>query len=412
MRAGAVDADPAIESNRGLFVLLRHGLISADSHANLKPDDFVTRMSSTRWGDRIPQVREVEQDGRSVERWVVDGRVMSTRCVANCAAVMGDPLRRTYPQRWEEVPRIAYEPLERLSAINADGVDGEVLFFNDPLDSLALPFLKDADFELACVQAYNDALAEWRAAADQYITLALVPYLGGGAAAAQEVRRAAELGHRGIIMVAQPSMADDRLPNVNDRSWDPLWEALQELHMPVNWHAHAGIRLLPPKWQSHQALRRTAAFVVQPQFVSNFLLSGIADRFPRLTLVCAETGTGWLSYVFQACDRVWEQSGSGRDDGRSKPSDIARRQIRTTFWYETAGIKARSLLGTENIMWASDYPHGTSTYPRSVQSVDAVLEGVDDADRRRLLCENVLATYGVEYEDQRESERAATLIRS
>ncbi len=392
-------------------MLLRHGLISADSHANLKPDAFLSRMSATRWCDRIPQVREVEQDGRSVERWVVDGRVMSIRCVANCAAVMGDPLRRTFPQRWEEVPRIAYEPLERLAALDADGVDGEVLFFNDPLDSLALPFLTDPEFEFACVQAYNDALAEWRAATDQYITLALVPYLGGGAAAAQEVRRAAGLGHRGVIMVAQPIMADHRLPNVTDRAWDPLWEALQELHMPVNWHAHAGIRLLPARWQSLQALRRTAAFVVQPQFVSNFLLSGIADRFPDLTLVCAETGTGWLPYVLQASDRAWEQNGF-REDGQSKPSDIARRQIRTTFWYETEGIKVRDVLGSENIMWASDYPHGTSTYPNSRASVEGVLEGVDEDAQRKLLCENVLMTYHVEFEDHRDANRTATLVRS
>ena len=376
-------------------MLLRHGLVSADSHACVTPDAFTARMSRQRWGDRIPQVREVEQDGRLVERWVVDGRVMSTRCVVNCAAVMGDPLRRTFAQRWEEVPRIAYDPLARLQALDSDGVDGEVLFFNDPLDSISLPFLADAEYELACVQAYNDALAEWRRASDHYIPLALVPYLGGGEAAATEVRRAHEQGHRGVVMVAEPSMADPRLPHFTDPAWDPLWATCQELAMPVNWHAHAGIRLLPPQWQKLQALRRTAAFVVQPQFVGDFLLSGLADRFPGLVLVCAETGAGWLAYVMQSADRRWERDQMWRDGARTRPSEIVHRQVRVTFWYERAGIGMRDLIGVDNILWASDYPHGTSSYPRSWELIDKVLAGVGDAERRKLLCENVLRVYGV-----------------
>lgn len=377
---------------------LRHGLVSADSHASLPPDAFLSRMSS-RWGDRIPQVREVEQDGRVVERWVVDGRVMSTRCVTNCAAVMDDPLRRTFPQRWEEVPLHVYDPLARLRALDADGVDGEVLFFNDPLDSLALPFMADPEYELACVRAYNDALADWRRASDHYIPLAFIPYLGGGEVAAAEVRRAVEAGHRGVVMVAQPSMADSRLPHFNDRSWDPLWATCQELGVPINWHAHAGIKLLPPEWQQHQAMRRTAAFVVQPQFVSNFLLSGVADRFPGLTLVCAETGTGWLTYLMHACDRVWERDRRWRDGAPTRPSDVLRRQVRATFWYERAGIRMRDVIGVDNVMWASDYPHGTSSYPQSWQLIESVLGGVGEADRRRLLCDNVLRVYGITAED-------------
>ena len=43
---------------------IEHGLISADSHVTFDRDDFTSRMSEQTWGDRIPQVVEVEIDGQ------------------------------------------------------------------------------------------------------------------------------------------------------------------------------------------------------------------------------------------------------------------------------------------------------------------------------------------------------------
>ena len=42
---------------------IRFGLISADSHAAFSRDDFTSRMSASKWGDRIPHVAESERDG-------------------------------------------------------------------------------------------------------------------------------------------------------------------------------------------------------------------------------------------------------------------------------------------------------------------------------------------------------------
>ena len=131
---------------------------------------------------------------KPVERWFVNGKVVGERGTVNCPTVMGDPLRKTFPQRWDEVPKIVYDPAERLKGLDSDGVDGEVLFPNDPVQSATF-FQGDAEFELACVQAYNDALAEWRQHSDRYIPLALIPYLGthrgrGGGSASAPSRRA------------------------------------------------------------------------------------------------------------------------------------------------------------------------------------------------------------------------------
>jgi predicted TIM-barrel fold metal-dependent hydrolase len=66
------------------------------------------------------------------------------------------------------------------------------------------------------------------------------------------------------------------------------------------------------------------------------------------------------------------------------------------FWFETEGIKLRHLIGIDNIMWESDFPHVASFYPRSWDSVERVLEGVSPDDRRKVLYENALCVYQLE----------------
>ena len=147
---------------------IRYGLISCDSHAQLHKGTWTSRMSKAKFGDNIPQLREtsdkehmVRASDKPVERWFVHGKVVGERGTVNCPTAMNDPLRKTFPQRWEEVPAFVYDPIERLKALDRDGVDGEVLFPNDPIQSGTF-FQGDAEFELACVQAFNDGLAEWR----------------------------------------------------------------------------------------------------------------------------------------------------------------------------------------------------------------------------------------------------------
>jgi predicted TIM-barrel fold metal-dependent hydrolase len=132
---------------------------------------------------------------------------------------------------------------------------------------------------------------------------------------------------------------------------------------------------------------------VQPQFLPNLIFSGIADRYPRLNWVCAETGAGWLGYLMEACDHVWERQKLWREQVRSRPSDVFRRQIHVTFWYEKAGLQMCRALGLENLMWASDYPHGTSTFPESWELVDETTAGIPATDREDLLFRNVRRLY-------------------
>ena len=383
---------------------IEYGLISCDSHGQPDKDAFTSRMSKAKWGDAIPHLVKTDDKAhmrvpydRIVERWSVNGKIVGDRGVSNCTAVMDDPMRKYFPQRWEEVPSYVYNPKDRLGALDMDGVDAEVLFPNDPFQS-GVVFEGDAAFELDCVRAYNDCLAEWREVSDRYAPLVIIPYLSGIEVTLAEVVRAANKGHRGITMLAEPSQTLSGLRHFNDPYWDPLWDLCQEMEIPIHWHAGAGTDIFMERWKGYtanqsQAMGPSGNFCAPAQYIPNLIFSGIMDRYPRLKWVCAETGLGWVNYLLEGCDHEWERRHLWTEGIVTRPSELFWRQIYVDFWYEKAGVQQRHLIGVSNIMWESDYPHSTSTYPESWSFVEGTVEGVPRHERDQMLYGNALKLY-------------------
>jgi predicted TIM-barrel fold metal-dependent hydrolase len=53
------------------------------------------------------------------------------------------------------------------------------------------------------------------------------------------------------------------------------------------------------------------------------------------------------------------------------------------------------LIGADNIMWGSDYPHPDGIWPDSQQCIQADLAGVAPAVQHKILCANAGKLYGL-----------------
>ena len=389
---------------------IKYGLISCDSHAQEHREAFTSRMSKSKWGNRIPQVVETNDESamavpidHTVDRWMIDGKFTETRGTVNCPTAMGDPMRKTFPQRWEEVPKFVYDPVLRLEAQDKDGVDAEILFPNIAGQSGELFANYDADFELECVRAYNDLIIEeWLPVADRYVGLAIIPYKSGIDATIAEITRSVRSGHKGIIMLSEPSQNVEGLAHINDPHWYPVWDTCQDLDVPVHFHGSGGMRKLTiDVWPGYtrnqaQAMGPAASFGLQAQSIPNLLLSGILGRFPRLKVVCAETGLGWVNYIIEACDHEWERRHLWTEGLTIRPSDLFHRQVYVDFWYESAGVEQRHSIGMDNIMWESAFPHSTSTWPESWAFIERTLKDVPENERFQLMAGNAIRLYKIE----------------
>ena len=72
------------------------------------------------------------------------------------------------------------------------------------------------------------------------------------------------------------------------------------------------------------------------------------------------------------------------------PSDFFRTHIYVTFQEDKLGLQTLpAMIGTDTLMFGSDYPHAESTWPRSQEFLADMLQGQSDDVRRKLVHDNV-----------------------
>jgi predicted TIM-barrel fold metal-dependent hydrolase len=186
--------------------------------------------------------------------------------------------------------RGGWDPAQRLKDMDQDGVAGDVLYTTL---GFRMFWIKDAGFQRACFQAYNDWLAEFCAHSPKRLKgLALIS-LYDPKQAAIDLADCAKKGLAGAIIWASPP---DDLPFHSD-SYDPFWAAAQELKMPLSLHEFAGFKWVD--WDSNSKKRTVAQAINSHEVEQTFatlIVSGVLERFPNLKVVSAELNCGWVPF--------------------------------------------------------------------------------------------------------------------
>jgi len=373
---------------------LRYGLISVDDHVLEHPRVWEERLSRAKWGDRIPHVEQ----SNGAEHWVVDGRTMPLTGRGSVGALLPD--RASSPAHWSDVPPQAYDPSERLIAMDVDGVDVSVLYPTVAgLAGETFGQLQDAELELACVQAYNDwLLDEWAGVSPRFVPQCVVP-LAPVEAAVAEIRRAVGAGHRGVVFPATP-MLQRELPHINELVYDPIWQVCEELDVPVCFHSGSSARLEFPLYpELSPALQAALSVVNRPlaaiSVFSNVLYSHILVRHPRLKVVFADSSLGWGAYELELADHEFERQRLQLEPDEVRPSELFRRQCYLTGCFDRAGVDLRAYIGLNNILWETNFPQASSPWPRSWNAIEISFPNVPEEERRQLLVGNAQQVYGL-----------------
>ena len=72
-----------------------------------------------------------------------------------------------------------------------------------------------------------------------------------------------------------------------------------------------------------------------------------------------------------------------------------KRQCYLVGWYDRASLRVRNYIGTENILWSTQFPSATSTWPDTQEALAKSFEGVDINDRQKILWENAAKLYKI-----------------
>jgi predicted TIM-barrel fold metal-dependent hydrolase len=75
------------------------------------------------------------------------------------------------------------------------------------------------------------------------------------------------------------------------------------------------------------------------------------------------------------------------------PSDFFHRNVVLSFQEDAVGIRLRDVIGVDNMMWGSDYPHSESTFPQSRKILAEILAGVPDDEQAKIAGGNTARVY-------------------
>jgi hypothetical protein len=85
----------------------------------------------------------------------------------------------------------------------------------------------------------------------------------------------------------------------------------------------------------------------------------------------------------------------GLDQLSKTPSEYVREHVRFTFQDDKTAYRDPDMVDSGCLMWASDFPHTDSTYPHSQQTISTQTAHLSDAQRTRIIRDNVVSTFGL-----------------
>jgi predicted TIM-barrel fold metal-dependent hydrolase len=366
-------------------------IVSADDHVLEPPHLFEGRVPA-KFADAVPYVVEDEE---GLPFWVVDGGHIPIT-IANGSSGRPPSEWANTAQRFEDFRPGVGDSTLRLADMDLNGVWASLCF-----PSLVWGFagrvfasMRDPDVGLACVRAYNDWMTEEWAGPhpDRYIPCQL-PWLADPGTAAAEVEANASRGFRAVTFPESP----DRLgfPSIHSGAWDPFFRACEETGTVINLHVGASGWVQRPSVESPVEVAVALFPVSGISAVVDWLYARVPLRFPGIKVALSEAGVSWVPMVMERLDHAYRYVDASGAWTRADPhpNDVVRRN----FWFSSiedpSAFRMLDIIGDDQIMVESDYPHGDSTWPDTQQVIRSDLGHLDRRTIQKIAYGNAAALY-------------------
>ena len=338
-------------------------------------------------------------DGDWCDVWLFDDLVTPTGLLHAPAGVPREE-QRNIPAVYEDFRDGTWDQTARLADMDLNHVDAAINYPNIFPRFAGQGFLERADKELAlaCLRIYNDwMIDDWCAGAGRgrLIPLTLVP-LWDPLLAAEEVRRCAAKGSFAIAF--SENVAKLGQPSLYSGAWDVLWEACRESDTSVSMHIGSSSSM--PTTSDDAPLATSMSMYAQNAQGSlcDWVFSGSLERFPDLTIAFAESQVGWMPFQLERMDAVWRDGRADVDHVKTLPSEQIKGRVFGCVFDDLHGLINRDAIGTDHILWETDYPHSDGTFPHSRKVAHELFTaaGMDAEECRMVLRSNAVKAYGLD----------------
>jgi predicted TIM-barrel fold metal-dependent hydrolase len=352
---------------------MNYNAIDADGHI-CEPPDLWEQYMDPKYREGCPKLVTLE-DGREIFRVEYDDAIDlgggKKRISFGAVGAFGSrdgSVSASIP--YLEGRKGGFDPHARIPDMDAEGIDAAFLY---PSLGLFLGSIKDPNFAAASCRAYNRWLADYcKPYPARLFGAAMLP-MQSVEGAVQELQYAVkELGfHCGFI---RPNPYNGRV--LHDPAFDALWTVAQDLNFSIGIHGGSESgqpTLAMDRFKRGGAVRHCVAHTFEMMAAAtSFIMCGICDRFPRLKVAFLESGGGWMAGWLDRMDRHFDDVGMNDTGLSMRPSEIFRRQCFISFEpVEKSLPLLADYLGSDNILWATDYPH-LDGFPGAAKMIKAM----------------------------------------
>lgn len=366
-------------------------IISADSHVTEHPDCYTTRVAK-KYRERAPHLIYSEKLG---DLMTMEG--LSKPIALSIASAAGEDPKDLLTKRGEQakfdvLPKGGWHTGSRLAAQERDGIAAEILY---PTVGMEVCNLKDSELKKVCMDAYNEWLAEFAASApDRLFGLGQTP-MRDIDESIKDLEKIKALGMVGVNLPGRPAIEGH---DYDSDIYDPFWQACVDLGLPPSFHIlTSGDGVAVSNVRGHKLNSFMGIIRANQDIMGMLILGAVFDRNPNLKIVCVEADAGWAPHYMHRMDhgyeyhRYWMRA----MPLERKPSEYFLDNIYLTFQNDRPALLNKDHLNVHNLLWANDYPHPDSTWPRSQSVIEEHMAHLSDQERRWVLHDNVQALYSL-----------------
>ncbi len=393
-------------------------IISVDDHV-IEPPHLWDRWLPARYKDAAPRVErhpcahmgyvggvfsfEVGDEGAPCDWWHFEDLLVPRTRVESAAGFDRSEVTVT-PITYDDMLEGCYDPKARLVDMDEAHIEAQLCFPSTFPRFCGQTFTEasDHDLGLACIKAYNDWMVEEWCGDSQgrLIPLTIVP-LWDAELAAEEVRRNAARGVRAVTFSEIPAYLG--LPSIHTDFWDPFFAACDENGVSLHMHIGSSSKLPSTSADAPPLVASALTFGNAMSSMVDFLLSGVLVRFPDLQLAYSEGQIGWIPYILERTDKVWESNRAWGDVGDSvpePPSHYYNRQISGCFFDDDHGLTpdALEIINSDRLLYETDYPHSDSTWPRCREVAEKQMQHLDRDTVTKLVRGNAIKLLDLDFE--------------
>jgi predicted TIM-barrel fold metal-dependent hydrolase len=307
--------------------------------------------------------------------------------------LLGRVTRRTGGNPNEKTPASPHRDVTLTKRwMDALGVDVVCLF---PTPMLTIGLTPRPDVENALARAYNRWLVETVLAQEPRIRSTLYLPLNDPEGTYKMVKDFA--GKKGVVGF---TIVSPRYKAIYDNAYMKTYALLEEAGLPLVFHsayAWGGDKSLElcNKFMAVHALGFTWFNILH---MTNWLVNGLPERFPKLKVCWVESGLAWLPFLMQRLDNEWMMRSSEVPLLKRKPSDYMREMFYSTQPMEMVNNKEaleltfKMINAETQLMYSSDYPHWDMDLPSTIYDLPFLSESA----KRNILGGNAKRVFNLE----------------